>query len=368
MIKKLLTIFFTGLIAVFALSSCQSTSTGEVNSQTPVSSETSGNVSSDTNSADNNEQTPEKGVLNPLTGEYNLAPSAEGKRFYSLMLGNSNEGLPQLGTSKADMIYEMMVEGGITRMMAVYADVASCGSTPIGSNRSARTNFVSTAMGYDCIFGHYGGSESGYGMIKNNKVNDLDGIALSKTFWRDADRKKNGIEHSALTSGEKLVAAAEKKGYRTERKNKDYTAFSFNRDGDISANGETSAAAEVSAKFSNYMTSKFEYDSATGNYKKFRNKKAHVDGNTNKQLEFKNVIVITDKHGYEEDGYHVVVEQKNGSGYYFCDGKAVKIKWSKGELSSPYKYTKADGSDLLLTPGKTYVCVIPSGKGSVSYS
>ncbi|MBQ6570145.1 MAG: DUF3048 domain-containing protein [Clostridia bacterium] len=300
------------------------------------------------------------GVVNPITGLYNLTPDAAGKRFYTMMMGNSNEGIPQQGTSNADMIFEMLVEGGITRFMAFYADIDKVGDTVIGSCRSARTNFVSTAIGYDVIFGHYGGSESGYDMIKNNKVSDVDGLYYSQPyFWRDAARKKNlGMEHSAMTSGTQMRALAKKKKYRMDMKNPDYTVFTFNRDGDITANGTTSAATKVNVKFSGYMTSAFNYNEESGTYLKLRNGKAHIDGNNNKQLEFKNLIVISDFHSYEADKLHLVVEQKSGTGYYFCDGKAVKIKWSKGKLSNPFKFTKEDGSDLLVTPGKTYVAVI----------
>jgi len=239
--KKLISILLASVL-MFTLASCGGNETENIggNETTSVASETSSVEEVD------EEEEPKTDMLqNPLTGLYDLDKSAEGKRFYSIMIGNSNEAMPQLGVSEADLVYEMMVEGGITRMMAIYADIAKSGDTPIGSNRSARTNFVSTALGYDCIFGHYGGSESGYRMIRNNDVDDLDGLYLAETFWRDADRQRDlGKEHSALTNSEELIKAAEKKGYRTTRNDPSYTAFTFNT---LSFNSSSSVSVRITS-------------------------------------------------------------------------------------------------------------------------
>lgn len=357
--KKVISLILVVLMSVCLLASCGEQPVDEF--ETPDSTVVVESEEVSSEEQNEQEQIPGyTGVLNPITGLYDLTPSAEGSRYYTMMIGNTNEALPQLGISNADMIYEMLVEGGITRLMAFYADIDKVGDAKIGSCRSARTNFVSTAYGYDALFGHFGGSKSGYEMIKSNKVNDLDGFTnYEPYFWRDAWRKEHmAVEHSALTSGTQLKALAEKKGYRLTRKEPESTAFKFNTDGDVSVNGTTSDATSVSVKFSNYMTCGFEYDAESGVYKKLRKGQPHIDGNNNEQLAFKNVLVIYDHHGYEEDNLHIVVQQKAGEGIYFCDGKAVPITWSKGAVKNPYKFMTADGKDLLVSPGKTYVGVV----------
>lgn len=111
--------------------------------------------------------------------------------------------LPQLGVSQADIIYEALAEGGITRMLGVFQSVEGVGD--IGSVRSARDYYVSLALGHDAIFLHAGGSPGAYTAIDNWGVSAFDcvnGPYEGTLFWRDQQRRKNmGLEHSVLTSG-----------------------------------------------------------------------------------------------------------------------------------------------------------------------
>jgi hypothetical protein len=149
---------------------------------------------------------PELPYVNPLTGE-GCQTDIAGQRPVAIMLNNLKKALPQLGVSQADIIYEVNAEGGITRMLALYQSVEDVGE--IGSVRSARDYYVSLALGHDAVFLHAGGSPGAYTAIKEWGVTALDcvnGPYEGTLFWRDADRRKTmGLEHSVLTSGEKIL-------------------------------------------------------------------------------------------------------------------------------------------------------------------
>ena len=143
--------------------------------------------------------------VNPLTGE-GCAQDISQNRPVAIMLNNLKKALPQLGVSQADIIYEALAEGGITRMLGVFQSVEDVGD--IGSVRSARDYYVSLALGHDAIFLHAGGSPGAYTAIDNWGVAAFDcvnGPYEGTLFWRDQQRRKNmGLEHSVLTSGDTI--------------------------------------------------------------------------------------------------------------------------------------------------------------------
>ena len=156
-------------------------------------------------------ETPEyEGPWNPLTG-MPISEEWVDRRPVAVMLNNLKAALPQLGQSKADIIYECLAEGGITRMLGVYQSVEDVGA--IGSVRSSRPYYLELALGHDAIYLHAGGSEDAYAKIRSWGVDALDCVrgpyegksAGSNLFWRDAARRKNnGLEHSVVTTGEAI--------------------------------------------------------------------------------------------------------------------------------------------------------------------
>ena len=128
--------------------------------------------------------------VNPLTGE-GCAQDISQNRPVAIMLNNLKKALPQLGVSQADIIYEALAEGGITRMLGVFQSVEGVGD--IGSVRSARDYYVSLALGHDAIFLHAGGSPGAYTAIDNWGVSAFDcvnGPYEGTLFWRDQQRRK----------------------------------------------------------------------------------------------------------------------------------------------------------------------------------
>lgn len=304
--------------------------------------------------AENTEPDPEPTAINYLTGEPLEDPALVTRRPVAVMLNDIHVAMPQHGQSEADMIFEYNVEGGITRMVAFYLDPSKVGT--IGSVRSARACFVETVYGMDAIYVHAGGSPEAVQMISSYGITDLnEGCSI---FWRDSERRKTmAYEHTLMTSGENIANYLEKTGKRTELRDGFSYPVTFVEDA-TPVNGET--AARVEAVFSNYKSTTFTYDEASGLYRIGQFNKAYVDGNTGEQVTTTNVLVLRTSvvNSGDDKGRMNIDLRGSGQGVFFCGGKAEPITWAKEGPKSPFTYYHADGTPLSLQVGHTYVCVI----------
>ncbi|WP_300415673.1 DUF3048 domain-containing protein [uncultured Oscillibacter sp.] len=304
--------------------------------------------------------------VNPLTG-LPMEPEYEDLRPAAIMLNNLKAAQPQLGISQADIIYEVPVEGGITRMLCLYQTVE--GIETLGSVRSARPYFVELALGHDAIYIHAGGSQEAYANLRSWKVDHMDGVRGgedAKIFWRDPERRKNnGYEHSLITSGEKILDYLAKGKIPTKHGDGWNYLQAFKEDGTPAA-GE--AAEHVKVRFSSYKTGTFDYDAASGKYLLGQYGKEHVDGSTGEQVGAVNVLVLKTSTAVLDDVGRLRVQTTGeGEGFFFCGGKGVPIHWSRSDRNSPFSYTLEDGSSLALGQGNSYVCIISPRTSTVEY-
>ena len=289
-----------------------------------------------------------------LTGEW--LPEEETKnRPLAIMLGNTTDALPQYGIGKADVLYECLVEGGLTRLMGIFDNYND--APKYGSVRSCRLYYAYIAKEYDAIYAHYGQASNAKSFLNSNAIdnlNGLEGAMDSIMFYRSGDRP---APHNVFTTPEGITAGIEKKGYRTTYAD-DYTGHFLFSDGKdpVVLDGKDAYAMQTS-----YPNSKtwFEYDAESGMYKRFHYKKEHVDGETGEQLTFTNVIfqfipgrVIDDKGRMEFDTVG------SGKGIYFTGGKCEDITWKKDSLESPSLFYDNNGDQLVMNPGKTSICII----------
>ena len=306
---------------------------------------------------------------NPLTG-LPMEPEFEQNRPVAVMFNNIKAAQPQLGISQADLIYEVVAEGGITRMLGLYQSLEGVGN--LGSIRSTRTYYLELALGHDALLVHAGGSPDAYQKIAAWGVDNMDGVnggSDAKIFWRDADRRKTmGYEHSLLTSGEAIQEYLDQGHFSTEHEEGYTYPQTFTEDG-TPAGGTN--AEHISVKFSSYKTGTFDYDAASGSYLAGQYGADYIDGETGEQVHATNVLVL--KTGIsvisgDTAGRMSVRLTGTGEGMFFCGGKSVPIQWSKADRNSPFVYTLEDGTPLALGQGKTYVCIISSSNGSVTVS
>lgn len=311
--------------------------------------------------------TPYSGPVNPLTGEP-VAEDVSRVRPIAVMLNNLKDALPQQGNSQADIIYEVIAEGGITRMLGVYQSVEDV--EVLGSVRSARRYYIELALGHDAVFVHAGGSEEAYSDLRSWDVDYIDGVnghysyIPGGVFYRDryrmGDSKKYDYEHSLMTSGERIMEAVEYYGVRTTLKDDFQQELSFTDDG---APVDGVSANVVTVPYSDYKTGVFTYDAETGLYMVDEYGKPYIDGNDGTQVSVTNVITLQISCYNSGDSYgHMIVTLDSGSGWYACGGRMIPIKWEKGDKYAPFRYYTEDGSTLELGRGKTYVNLIPLEK------
>lgn len=298
-------------------------------------------------------------VKSKLTGLW-VKEEIGNKRPYAIMLNNIKLASPQSGTSEAGVLYEAIVEGGITRLMGIYEEL---NEARIGSVRSARHYFVSFADEYDAIYVHYGETTYATKKIKATGIDNLSGLTgiEGTVFYRD---KSIRAPHNAFATAEGIVKGTEIKGYDTEYE-EDYEAhFTFyEEDSDLTTGQEVE---QVTLKFSNYTRPYFEYHSDDKLYYRFQFGTEHIDYNTGKQLAFKNIIVqFVKEWDIDKNDYQTMdIADATGNGYYITNGKKVDITWSKNEATRRMRYYDTQGGELVINPGKTYIAIFPDNSVS----
>ena len=309
------------------------------------------------------EPTPQ--FTNPLTG---LPTDADlsGEKPVAIMLNNLKQALPQQGNGQADIIYEVLAEGGITRMLALYQDPAQAGL--IGSVRSARLYFWQLAQGHDAVYIHAGGSPEFYTAKQNQGAVTVDGVngvysyAGNGMFWRDRERipgQYYAFEHSLLTSGEAITTILAEDGLLGPHREGYAYEMTFLPDG-TPAGGQ--AASVITVPFSNYKTGVFRYDGDVGLYLVEEYGQPYIDGNDGSQVGVTNLLVLQAPSTVVDNAGRLEVDLSGGDGWYACGGKLIPITWTKGSAAEQLRYFTQDGQPLSLGAGKSYVCIIPTSR------
>lgn len=279
-------------------------------------------------------------------------------RPYAVMINNNHSAWPQCGIQDAYLVYEIIAEGGITRMMALYKDQDTA---KIGSIRSARHYFIDYAQENDAIFVHWGGSPQAYSRL-NQGIDSLDGIALEGTvFFRDKTLKRD-YEHTGFTSMENVKEYAQKQGY-TRDTNKDLLLDYSVDEIDVSSLSGAESAIEVEIKYSDYHRTNYEYDELNKVYKRSMSGKANIDLETGVQYTAKNIIVYSVSNytlnDGENKGRQEISNIGSGNGYYITNGYAVPITWEKTSHSGQTVYKYANGEEITVNDGNTFIQIYP---------
>lgn len=301
-------------------------------------------------------------VINPLTGEGDYNENAVGKRPVAVMVSNIKAALPQYGIDEADIIYEIPVEGGITRLMAIYADYTDV--PDICSVRSCRYYYPRIAYGMDAIYCHWGSDKTiAQDTLDYLGIDRFDGgngkLGYGTVFVRDEERAQTyDTEHTGALKGSELPAQIEELGYRTDinEENAD-GAFNFNpQDEPVEPVGDI--CPELNLNFSNAYYSTFKYDEAEQVYYKYHSGNEHKDGVTGNQLSFTNIFVLETSVSTRSDGKLKDIGLDGGEGYYVSMGKAQEITWEKESDIDPIKIYDESGEEITVNAGKSYIGMI----------
>lgn len=276
-------------------------------------------------------------------------------RPIAVMIDNHNQAWPQAGLNQAYLVYEIIVEGGETRLMALFK-----GTTvdKIGPVRSSRHYFLDYAMENDAIYAHYGWSPQAQKDISTYKINNINGITESEsTFWRVKDKSS---PHNAVTSTEALLKAAKSKGYKTTSSKE--SVLNYVTDDVKLEDGQS--ATSITIPHSTLQTVKYEYDEQNQVYKRYARKKAQTDWDTGNSITTKNIIItFCDNYTLndsENKGRQGLKNIGTFNGYYITNGKAIKIKCIKEARNLQTRYEDLEGNEINVNDGNTWINICPT--------
>lgn len=314
------------------------------------------------------------GDINPLTGEDQYNSSAVGKRPVAVVVENeySTEAVrPQWGLSDADIVLEGESEFS-TRLLLFWADYTDV-PEQVGPTRSARPPFIRFSQLFDSVFIHAGLSKSKGNYIgadtvfANENVDHINLLSLSEDggyFGRDNSRY-TAVEHTGFFNGKNLPELLDEQNISTDITESKFTKLSFNQKaieiGQIAADD-----CEFNWSGNCPKTARFNYDSDSHKYltTDFDSKYGEAG------LEFENLIFLFDeteyvvKEDYKGSGQsetYCDYKLSGGSGTILSEGTAVEINW--GVSNGKLWMKTADGNEVSLNPGKSYIGYASSNHG-----
>ena len=315
-------------------------------------------------------ESPPGHVISRLTGLYIPEEAAE-RRPFAVVFNNEIRALPQSGLMQADIIYEVLAEGSITRIVAIFQDFDA---EMIGPVRSTREYFTYFALDHGAVMAHHGGSITGYNAIRNRGIPAVDGMRYDGTvYWRDPERRANrGLEHSSYTSAENLLNIAEELNFdmtlRTGDDSEQILGL-FDFFDDLTAPTQGNPAHIVSIPFHGSNVTTFEYNPEDNLYYKFIYGEPHMDANVDEQLSVVNVLIqITDMAVIDNEGRRRVTMTGSGSGFLATHGTYSPVTWERASAAEPTRWYDEDGRPLAVNRGRTWVSVIsnqPTFEGAI---
>lgn len=301
----------------------------------------------------------EPGVVKKI----NIINLKSNSRTYAFMINNLNEARPyQSGLQDAYVVYEMIVEGGITRLMAVFKDK---NTSRIGPIRSSRHYYLDYALENDAIYVHDGWSPQAKTDISklgiNNIIPDKEGI-----FWRETELPV-AWEHKEFTSMANVKKAAKDKKYSLTSDKGPLLNYS---EEDISLDSVDGVvdANSVDIKYSNYVTTNYIYNKKEKVYYRSVNDKPHTDYVTKKQNTAKNIIIAYVNNSLipnDKKGRQTLDNIGTGNGYFVTNGHAVPITWSKTARAEQTVYKYKNGKEIAVNDGNTYIQIAPINSATI---
>jgi len=309
------------------------------------------------------------------------------RRPLTVMIENHEEARPQSGLSYADIVYEALAEGWITRFMGVYYCDTAAGNVAFAPVRSARTYFVDWVSEYDALYNHVGGAgrcedttvdvrAKALCQIDRFGIKDLDQFGIGfPDCYRNPDRLDHPVatEHQMVCFSDNLYKIGAKRGWTNVDEDdvswdKNFTEWKFKDDAKEAQRGTPKPLKIVFAEGYDKFDVKWDYDKASNMYKRSNGEVPHLDKETGEQLAVKNVVVqISKLTGPVDEHAHILYQTiGNGKAIIFQDGKVMEGLWRKSSRTARTMFYDADGNPVEFSRGKIWIEIVPSIK-DVSY-
>jgi hypothetical protein len=291
----------------------------------------------------------------PLTGLKVKNAAAMKKPVTGIIIENSTDARPQSGIKAAEVVYEAIAEGGITRFLAIYQQ-----NKPqlIGPVRSVRSYHPDWIRPYNASIVHVGGSAKALKEIRNGSYRDLDQFFNDGAYWRATDRY---APHNVYTSFKRIDALNKQKKYRSS------SPKPFEREDGKPANKIT--ASKISIKVSSALyNSTYRYNKKSNTYTRSQGGAVHKD--REKGAIAPTVIIalrVKERTVMEETWRERITTLGSGKATIFQNGTAVKATWKKAKATDQLSFYDSDGKEIALARGQTWITAVPNGKGSVSW-
>lgn len=295
-----------------------------------------------------------KVYYSPLTGLKVKNKAATTKPVTAIMIENSLAARPQSGLKQAEVVYEAVTEGGITRFMALYQQ-----NKPqlIGPVRSVRIYDLDWLAPWNASLAHVGGSQAALKEVRNGKYRDIDQFFNANYYWRTSDRY---APHNMYTSFQKLDALNKAKGYKTSHPKPLERA-------------DSKPAAKPTANHVSIHVSSAEYDSAytynkkTNTYLRSEGGQPHLDREKGRIAPAVVIAMYVDAHQVFQDTWRVAMKTSgSGKAVVFQNGTANKVVWHKAGHNGQLTFTR-DGKPFELARGQTWITALENGKGKASW-
>jgi hypothetical protein len=300
-------------------------------------------------------------VLAPLTG-LPVSPEAAQRLPIAVMVDDHVDARPQSGFNAASIVWQAPAEWGIPRYMLVFQDKIPAAVGPI---RSAREYYVEWAAEYGAMYVHHGGSPQALTTLRNRGsgewVWNADGFRwIGRYMWRSASRF---APHNVYTDGEHLRDLAERLGADDGPLK---SAWSF---GTPAEPGARPIGGSIKVTYP-YESITYRYDASTNRYERFINgaRKPQVDTADGKVVAPTNVVILRMafaplSYGANNHGRLEADNVGTGVAWISTNGRTVKGTWSKKSKTAPTLLFGRDGEPFVLTPGQTFMQVLPIGYG-----
>lgn len=291
--------------------------------------------------------------VTPFTGE-RVAEEVTVKPIMAT-INNHPDARPQSGLSSADIVYEMLAEGDVTRFLALYqTDVPD----NIGPIRSARSYFVELAKGLDAFYIAHGYSPEAQTMLRNNVVDNINGMHYDGSiFKRSRDRV---APHNSYITGENIEVAADKVGASLLYNKK--VSYNFLEEDESAKIGLQANQIDVKYSNNNKFNSTYKYDRENNIYTRLSGGVQTNDYLTGNPIELSNIIVFEMKHSIvDREGRRDIDLLSGGAAYIFQAGTMREVLWKN--IDGVLKAVEVDNTEVKLAPGKTWIHFVPTNPG-----
>ncbi|MFJ5763212.1 DUF3048 domain-containing protein [Neobacillus sp. NPDC093182] len=296
----------------------------------------------------------------PLTGVGSETKTDQ--RAVAVMINNHPKARPQSGLNKADIVYEILAEGDVTRFLAVFQSENPDNMGPV---RSARDYYIDLAKGLDALFIAHGYSEEARELLERDFVDNLNGMVYEGTLFKRVSFRV--APHNSYITYKNVLKGAKEKNYSLNQSPPEFQFLSEEESKSVA--GDEANSVMISYSASGVFNSTYEYDESVGKYKRFSNGDQTIDYETKEPILLDNLFIIETTHQVIDKEAHKEIDlESGGSGYLLQKGKVMEVEWKNDNgIIVPIR----DGEVVPFVQGKTWVNVVPTNPGlqsSVSFN